>query len=121
MNRFLPLVLWGAVASVFFGAGTRASATAPPPEAVIGTAPVSVPLAPVANVYGLVNTRSPVPDGVVDGSGDAYSETLTGTSITWSGATFAVGIAGTPNALSNVTLAVPAGGYSSVELLAMID
>jgi len=32
-----------------------------------------------------------------------------------------VGIAGTPNALSNVTLAVPAGGYSSVELLAMID
>ncbi len=83
----------------------------------IGAAPVSVDLSAVANVHGLVNTGSPVSGGGMDGSGHAYSETLTGTSINWSGATFALGVAGAANAVSNVTVALPPGAYSSLKLL----
>ena len=84
---------------------------------ITGAAPVSVNLSAAANVHGLVNTGSPVSGGGLDGSGYAYSETLTGPSISWSGATFALGVAGTANAVSNVTLALPAGNYSSLKLL----
>ena len=87
-------------------------------DAQAAAAPVSVDLSAVGNVHGLVNTGSPVSGGGMDGHGYAYSETLTGTSISWSGASFALGVAGTANAVSNVTVALPAGNYSTLALLA---
>ena len=84
----------------------------------IGMAPVSVNLSAVANIDGIVNTGSPVSGGGVDGHGNAYSATLTGTSVKWSGATFALGAAGAANAVSSTRLALPSGNYSRVDLFA---
>ncbi len=85
---------------------------------ITGTAPpVSVNLSTSANVHGLVNNGSPVSGGGVDGSGHAYSHTLTGPSISWGGTTFTLGAAGTANAVSNVTVALPPGLYSSLKLI----
>ena len=87
-------------------------------DAQAATAPVSVDLSAAGNVYGLVNTGSPVSGGGMDGSSYAYSETLTGTSVSWNGATFALGVAGTLNAVSNLTVPLPSGSYSLIDLLA---
>ena len=80
--------------------------------------PVSVDLSAAANVHALVNTGSPVSSGGLDRSGHAYSATLTGASINWGGASFALGVPGTANAASNVRVAMPAGHYSKIEWLA---
>ncbi len=79
---------------------------------------VSVNLSSVGNVYALVNDGTPVPSGGMDRLGNAYSETLTGTSINWSGATFKLGASGTANGVSARTVPLPSGNYSSVLLLA---
>jgi polygalacturonase len=83
-----------------------------------GPTAASVNLSAAANLDGLVTTGSPVSGGGVDGYGNAYSATLTGTSITWSGVTLALGSAGTANALSSKTIALPAGNFSRLYLLA---
>src|SRR5262249_20245644 len=78
---------------------------------------VQVNLSAVDNVHGLVNNGTPVSGGGLDGLGYAYSETLTGTSVTWGGATFTLGASGTANAVSSATVTLPQGNYSSVMLL----
>ena len=83
-----------------------------------GTTPVSVGLAAVDNLFGIASNGSPVTNGGLDGSGDAYSASLTGTSVSWSGATFSLGGAGAPNAVSSATIALPAGNDSTISLLA---
>ncbi len=79
--------------------------------------PIDVNLAAVGNVHGLVNNGTPVSSGGIDGLGYAYSETLTGTSVTWAGATFSLGASGTANAVSSVTVPLPAGNYSAILLI----
>jgi hypothetical protein len=98
--------------------GYSNSAIATATYTITGATPVSVSLSAVGNVHGLVNTGSPVAGGGMDTYGDAYSETLTGTSVTWAGATFALGVAGTANAVSSTTIPLPAGQYSGLKLLA---
>ncbi|MBV8143608.1 MAG: chitobiase/beta-hexosaminidase C-terminal domain-containing protein, partial [Gammaproteobacteria bacterium] len=61
---------------------------------------------------------SAVPKGGIDGYGDAYSATLLGSSLTWNGATFMLGAAGSLDALASATIPLPAGAYSSLSLLA---
>jgi hypothetical protein len=84
----------------------------------IGMAQVGVNLGATANVYGIANTGTPVTDGGLDGGGYAYAAALLGTSVTWEGSTFTLGTAGSADAVSNKTIALPAGNYSSVILLA---
>ena len=74
-----------------------------------GTAPISVNLSSVDNVTGIVANGSPVPNGGLDGDGDAYSATLLGTSLSWNGSTFTFGAAGSSDAVSGTTIALPAG------------
>jgi hypothetical protein len=82
------------------------------------TTPVSVNLSSADNVYGIVADGSAVPNGGLDGAGNAYSGNLLGTSISWSGATFTLGAAGTLNAVNSKSIALPAGNYSTLSLLA---
>jgi len=79
--------------------------------------PLDVSLTAAANVHGLVTDGSPVSGGGVDGSGDAYSATLTGKSITWAGVSFSLGQAGVADAVNKTTVVLPRGNYSSVQLL----
>jgi hypothetical protein len=70
------------------------------------------------NVVGIVADGSPVPDGGLDNDGYAYSASLLGNSLTWDGSTFKLGAAGTADAASGTTIALPAGKDSTVKLLA---
>ena len=67
---------------------------------------------------GIANTGSPVPNGGLDTEGYAYAAALLGTSLSWNGSTFTFGAAGTSDAVSSTTIALPAGNDSTVNLLA---
>ena len=76
-----------------------------------------VNIAAAANIDGIgINGVAPFGGGL-DGSGDTYSGTLLGGSATWSGVTFNLAGAGTLDALSGTTIALPAGNYSTLYLL----
>jgi len=79
---------------------------------------VSVSLSSAANVVGIGKAGTPVPNGGLDGGGSAYAVDLLGTSVTWAGATFALGTASAVDSVSNTTVALPSGTYSTVKLLA---
>ena len=76
-----------------------------------------VPLTSSANVDGIANNGSPVPNGGLDADGWAYSETLLGTSLTWNGNAYAFGSADVADAVANATIALPAGNYTTLTLL----
>jgi len=107
----------------------RAIAAAPPYSTsaltsgtyTIGTPPPatgSVNFAMTANVDGIANDGSAVPGAGIDGNGYAYSATLLGTSLSWSGVSFTLGPAGGLNAASSTTLALPAANFSRLYMLA---
>jgi Chitobiase/beta-hexosaminidase C-terminal domain len=100
-------------------AATLSGAAAPPPPPPPPPPPVPTPLtlSSVANVYALFNVGSPVTNGGLDGSDDAYSKLLLGASITWSGTTFPLGAAAAADAVSGTTIPLPAGQYSTLQLL----
>ncbi len=84
-----------------------------------GTTPVSVGLSAADSIVGIGNAGTAVSSsGGIDGQGDVYAESLLGTSLTWSGSTFALGTANVVDAVSGATITLPAGNYSSVNLLA---
>jgi len=86
------------------------------------TAPAagSVPVNPGAtyNVYGMVPDGSVFSNGGLDGGGRAYSANLLGASQAIGSFTYYFGPANGPNAVSSKTIALPAGQYSSLKLLA---
>ena len=77
----------------------------------------SVNLAAVANVDGIANNGTAPINGGWDNSGYAYSASLLGTSITYGGSTFALGAAGAVDAVSNTTIPLAAGNYTTLNLL----
>ncbi len=81
------------------------------------TLPSPVNLAAVDNVHGIANNGSAPADGGLDQHGNAYSANLLGTSISWGGATFNLGAAGSSDAVSEVSVALPTGHYSTLALL----
>ncbi len=78
---------------------------------------VSVSLAAAANVVAIGTLGTAVSDGGIDGAGHAFAANLLGTSVSWSGATFALGSPNSLDAVSNSPITLPAGNYSSVKLL----
>jgi Domain of unknown function (DUF4832) len=95
--------------------GARATATA---TATTGGTTTAVNLSSAFNVnaaYSDGTTFSAT--GGVDGVGSAYSSTLLGTSLTWSGTTFNLGPANQLNGVRNATITVPAGQYATLLLL----
>jgi len=81
------------------------------------SAPTAVTLAGVANIRGLFNDGSPVLAGGMDTFGNAYSKTLLGSTLTWSGDSFTFGSAGVADATYAATVPLPAGNFSAVKLL----
>jgi hypothetical protein len=79
---------------------------------------VSVNLLTADNVYGIANSGAAAIGGGLDGLGNAYAGALLGTALAWSGATFTIGAAGGLDAVSSKTIALPAGSYSKMLLLA---
>ena len=75
-----------------------------------GPPPIPVDLASADDVVGIVDNGSSVTNGGLDGDGNAYSANLTGASISWSGATFALGappLVVTPPGIASVTWSKP--------------
>jgi hypothetical protein len=89
-----------------------AATVVPPPVAT----PVS--LTSAANVYALFNDGSADANGGFDAHGNAYSKTLLGASLSWSGTTFNLGAAGAADAVAGVTVPLPAGKFSTLQMLA---
>ncbi|MBV8909640.1 MAG: chitobiase/beta-hexosaminidase C-terminal domain-containing protein, partial [Gammaproteobacteria bacterium] len=75
--------------------------------------PVAVSLGSSANVDAMVNNGSAVPNGGLDGDGYAYSATLLGTSLVWNGNNYLFGAAGSADAVSNTTVPLPAGTFTT--------
>jgi hypothetical protein len=80
------------------------------------TTPVS--LAGTFNVYGIDTDGAAATNGGLDTHGFSYSGTQLGTSITWNNVTFTLSAAGGASAVSNTTITLPAGNYSTLNLLA---
>jgi hypothetical protein len=86
--------------------------------AASGQPPVGVNLAGAFNVNAIGSDGSPVANGGIDTLGYAYSGNLLGSSVAWSGSIFTIGAAGGASGVSGLTLSLPAGNYSTVNLLA---
>jgi hypothetical protein len=71
-----------------------------------------------ANVDAVASVGSPATDGGLDGRGNAYSASALGTSLTWSGAAFTLPVPGAKSAVRSATVALPAGRFSSLQILA---
>jgi hypothetical protein len=95
---------------------TYTISVAPPPPPPTGSTPVS--LTTVDNVYGISNNGVAPTHGGFDGNGYALSSALVGTTVTWSGVTFDLGVAGAASAVSGATITLPAGQYAALNLLA---
>jgi polygalacturonase len=80
-------------------------------------AAVDVSLAAAANVYAIASIGSAVKGTGMDTYGYAYAANLLGSSVTWGGISFALGAAGSLDAVHGGTIAVPEGHYAKVELL----
>jgi len=78
---------------------------------------VAVPLVSAYNRMGIVNDGSTFTGGM-DGNGFAYSANLLGSTQTFNGALFDLGTPNTLNVVANATVALPAGQFSTLNLLA---
>jgi hypothetical protein len=75
-----------------------------------------VSLAASEKVYAIGTPGTAVTGGGIDGSGDAYAGNLLGTSLTYNGVTYTLS-AGADSAASNTKITLPAGSYTSLNLL----
>jgi hypothetical protein len=92
------------------------SGSAPVPPPVTVSTPVN--LTSIANLYGMFDNGMAVTNGGLDGLGYAYSKTLLGASVTWSGATFNLGAAAVADAATGGSLPLPAGNFTALKVLA---
>jgi len=78
--------------------------------------PVAVNLASAANVYGIFLNNIAPTNGGFDSEGWAYSANLLGASISALGVPFYFGATGVADAVSSVTVPLPAGNYQTLNL-----
>ena len=83
-----------------------------------GGGPVTVSLSSVANVAALSNQGTNPSNGGVDTSGYAFDANLVGSSLTWNGITYSLGSGGCTCATANTTVALPAGNFNTLNMLA---
>ena len=77
-----------------------------------------VNLSPAYNRMGIVTDGTTFSSsGGIDFSGSAYSANLLGTTFNFEGVTFNFGPAGSPDSVSNTTVALPAGQFSTLAML----
>jgi hypothetical protein len=77
----------------------------------------SVTLSAVDNVDGIASNGTAPINGGWDSTGYAYSASLLGTSVTYAGSTYTLGAAGTADVVSSTTIPLPAGNYTTLNLL----
>jgi len=70
------------------------------------------------NVYGIYTDGTSFTTGGLDNDGNAYSSNLLGSSLSWNGTVFTFGPTNSPDAYSSETITLPAGRYSTLNLLA---
>lgn len=87
--------------------------------ALSGLATNSVNLAAAANVDAMFQDGTAPTNGGLIGSGDAISKNLVGDSLTWSGTTFAMGAAGVANGVTSTSVALPAGKFTALKMVAI--
>ncbi len=78
--------------------------------------PIAVNLASVANVYGIFLNNVTPTNGGFDSEGWAYSANLLGPSVSALGVPFYFGTPGAADAVSGVTVPLPAGNFQSLNL-----
>jgi hypothetical protein len=83
-----------------------------------GIASTIVGTTTVYNVNGIYTDGQAFPQtGGLDDDGNAYSYNLLGTSVTWNGTAFTLGLTNDLNAWQNVVVTLPAGSYSTLNFL----
>jgi hypothetical protein len=105
-----------AIASGYINSPVTSATYTIQPAATTNSTAVS--LAASSNVTGITNNGSAVANGGMDGDGNSYSETLLGSTIAWNGVSFNIGSAGVADAVSNATVALTSGKYTTLNLLA---
>jgi hypothetical protein len=106
------------IEAIAAAAGFSNSAVAIGSYGIGSSAPAEASLVSSANVDGIVNNGFAVPNGGLDGSGNAYSAALLGTLLNWNGNAYTFGAAGSADAVSNATIPLPAGNFGTLSLLA---
>jgi hypothetical protein len=85
----------------------------------VGSASTAVPATTAYNVKGIYTDGTKfLVTGGLDHDGNAYSSNLLGASRTWNGTTFTFGPANNSDAWQNTTITLPAGSFSTLEILA---
>jgi beta-glucanase (GH16 family) len=93
-----------------------ATATATATATTTGNTVVNVTLPYNVNAHYTNGTTFSATGGI-DGVGSAYSSTLLGANLSWSGTTFTFGPANVLNGVRNTTITLPAGQYGTLMLL----
>jgi hypothetical protein len=70
------------------------------------------------NADAVFTNGTRVTNGGLDSLNYAYSRNLLGSSVSWKGLAFAIGPANGPDAVSNATVPLPSGQYSTLYILA---
>jgi hypothetical protein len=105
------------IQAIAVASGYYNSAVASATYSISAPAPVSVSLGSAANVYAIVNIGSKVSGAGVDRHAYAYPAQQLGTQVSWAGSTFTFGTPGALNGLESVTLTLPSGNYSALNML----
>jgi hypothetical protein len=84
---------------------------------IAGGTPIGVSLTASDNLYGIGKSGTAVTGGGLDGHNYAYASNLLGTSVTFGGTTYTLPAAGANTAVSNKTITLPAGSYTSLNFL----
>jgi len=84
---------------------------------IAGGTPIGVSLTASDNLYGVGKSGTAVTGGGLDGHDYAYASNLLGTSVTYGGSTYALPAAGANTAVTSKTITLPAGSYTSLNLL----
>jgi hypothetical protein len=87
-------------------------------ELLPGSIPQAVSLGTGANVNAIFNDGSAVTNGGIDFHSQAYSGKLLGTSLKFSGVPYTLLGPGVPDGVRGATVALPAGHFSTLSLLA---
>jgi FG-GAP-like repeat/Bacterial Ig-like domain (group 3) len=118
VNRGTTELIWPTPTPITYGtplSGFQLDATA-------SSGVVAVPLASYFNVSGIYTPGSKYGSGGFDNDGYSYSTTKLGSTLNWNGMTFNIGPANAQDAVSNLTINLPAGKFSTLYMLgAMVN
>jgi len=120
-SQISSVTLSGGEAAVLVGAGTTSTSAQTITQVPLSTSAPTITPVPLSSYY---NREGIVTDGTVfsansglDDDGNAYSSKLLGTTLTFDGAAFHLGSPNTLNAVSNTTVTLPSGQFSTLQLL----